>query len=150
MKAWNSTLKQGKPLQRGTWSAGRPKAMKSRGMKGRAVTTEQKRFHDRLAEMGCTACRRDGVHQPIVSIHHIDGRTKPDAHWFVLPLCAGHHQDGTGVAGLIAVHPWKTRFEERYGRQVDLLRLCIEILIERGCDVPAGALSAAGMERVEA
>ena len=53
--------------------------------------------------------------------HHIDGRTKPEAHTKVLPLCAGHHQDNTGQAGLIAVHPWKKRFEQRYGNQYDLL-----------------------------
>ena len=33
----------------------------------------------------------------------------------------GHHQDGTGYAGLIAVHPWKKRFEQRYGGQYALL-----------------------------
>jgi len=43
----------------------------------------------------------------------------------VLPLCAGHHQDGTGAPGLIAVHPYKARFEERYGKQSDLLEMCM-------------------------
>jgi hypothetical protein len=40
----------------------------------------------------------------------------------VLPLCAGHHQDGTGNnKELIAVHPYKARFEARYGAQMKLL-----------------------------
>lgn len=120
-------------------------------MRGRSPTAEQKRFHDLLAtEIGCIASHLDGFNDPVVSIHHIDGRTKPWAHWLVLPLSAGNHQDGTGAPGRIAVHPWKARFEARYGRQVDLLRLCIEMLIERGCSVPDGALAAVGMERVEA
>ncbi len=97
-------------------------------MKGRTPTAEEKRFHNRLAELGCIACRLDGNYNPVVSIHHIDGRTKPGAHMRVLPLCAGHHQDGTGAPGLIAVHPWKRRFEDRYGRQDDLLAMCVEIL----------------------
>lgn len=117
-------------------------------MKGRAVTAEQKRFHDMLCtKIGCIASHKDGFFDPICSIHHIDGRTKPWAHWLVLPLSAGNHQDGTGAPGRIAVHPWKTRFQNRYGNQMDLLRECIEILLERGCDVPEGALLAAGIHR---
>ena len=111
-------------------------------MKGRTPTAAQKRFHDALAGIGCIACRLDGNHQPIVSIHHIDGRTKPDAHWLVLPLCAGHHQDGTGVPGLIAVHPWKKRFEDCYGSQLDLLGACHNALRDRGYEVPEAAVEA--------
>lgn len=118
-------------------------------MKGRAATVEQKYYHGLLADLGCCACRKDGNHNPIVSIHHIDGRTKPNAHWLVLPLCAGHHQDGTGATGLIAIHPWKTRFETKYGPQMVLLGECIDLLLEAGCIVPAGALEAAQKQNPE-
>jgi hypothetical protein len=97
-------------------------------MKGRNPSAAEKRLHDRLASLGCIACRIDGRHNPVVSIHHIDGRTKPGAQGRVLPLCAGHHQDGHGAPGLIAVHPYKARFEARYGRQVELLEMCLQIL----------------------
>lgn len=97
-------------------------------MKGRNPTAEERRFHDRLAGLGCIACRLDGNYNPVVSIHHIDGRAKPGAHKRVLPLCAGHHQDGYGIPSLIAVHPWKRRFEEKYGRQEHLLDVCLELL----------------------
>lgn len=97
-------------------------------MKGCKPTAAEKRLHDQLATLGCIACRMDGVYQPVVSIHHIDGRTKPGAHMKVLPLCAGHHQDGTGIPGLIAVHPWKARFEAAYGKQLDLLSRCMDLL----------------------
>ena len=90
-------------------------------MKGRNPTAEEKALWSRMAEYGCVACHKDGWVNRQVSIHHIDGRTKPGAHKRVLPLCAGHHQDGTGIPGLIAVHPWKARFEDRYGKQDDLL-----------------------------
>jgi len=119
------------------------KPIKSKGMKGRRVTAEQLRFWDLLArEVGCIASRLDGIQDDQVSIHHIDGRTKPNAHWLVLPLSAGNHQDGTGGPGRIAVHPHKARFEEKYGRQIDLLRRCIEILQQAGHEVPEGALRA--------
>ncbi len=119
----------------------------SAGMKGRAPTAEQKRFHDALASIGCIASLKDGIADPIVSIHHIDGRMKPDAHWLVLPLSAGNHQDGTGAPGRVAVHPYKARFEARYGTQRELLRECIQILLCRGVEVPDGALLAAGMKK---
>lgn len=97
-------------------------------VKGRTPTAAQKRFHSQLAGLGCIACRIDGNPSPPVSIHHIDGRTKTDAHWLVLPICAGHHQDGYGVPGLIAVHPYKARFEARYGSQRELLDQCLQLL----------------------
>lgn len=97
-------------------------------MKGRNPSAAEKRFHDRLASLGCIACRLDGHHNPIVSIHHIEGRTKPGAHMRVLALCAGHHQDGYGIPGLIAVHPYKRRFEDRYGSQYELLAMCEQLL----------------------
>lgn len=106
-----------------------PKPIKSRGFKGRPPTAEEARFMDAIARLGCVACRADGWHNPEVSIHHIDGRTKPGAHFLVLGLCAGHHQHGTGQnTTLIAVHPYKARFEARYGTQRELLAECIERL----------------------
>ena len=91
-------------------------------MRGRTPTVAEREFHDAVAQIGCIACRKDGRFNPEVSIHHIDGRTKAEAHWKVLPLCAGHHQDGTGNdKTLIPVHPYKARFESRYGTQMELL-----------------------------
>jgi len=97
--------------------------------KQRPVTAEEQVFWDHLAGLGCIACMKDGVYQSLVSIHHVDGRTKPGCHKLVLPLCAGHHQDGTGEnKSLIAVHPWKARFEARYGTQEELMAECAELL----------------------
>jgi hypothetical protein len=97
-------------------------------MKGKTPTKSERALWSRIAALGCIACRKDGVFTDLVSIHHIDGRTKAGAHSKVLALCAGHHQDGTGAPGLIAVHPWKARFEEKYGRQEDLLAETLERL----------------------
>jgi hypothetical protein len=110
-----------------------PKPMTSRGMKGRPPTADEARFMSAIADLGCVACRHDGWSNPDVSVHHIDGRTKPGAHLLVLPLCAGHHQDGTGTnPTLIAVHPYKARFEARYGAQLALLAECVAMLKKQG------------------
>jgi len=169
--ARTGTLKQGKPMARGigfeTPAAGAgllrvaavqtkarareprlskmPKPMASRGMKGRPPTADEARFMSAIADLGCVACRHDGWSNPNVSVHHIDGRTKPGAHLLVLPLCAGHHQDGTGTnPTLIAVHPYKARFEARYGTQLSLLAECIAMLVD------TEAVSIAPTDREEA
>jgi hypothetical protein len=96
-------------------------------MKGRSRTHAEIEFHNKLADIGCIACRQDGVFNPWVSIHHIDGRTKDGAHWKVLPLCAPHHQQDD-ASGVWAVHPYKARFEQEYGTQEELLEECKQIL----------------------
>ena len=101
---------------------------KRQGLKSkqRAVTPQEKELWDRLAGLGCVACMKDGRYNPHVSIHHVDGRTKPGCHLLVLPLCGPHHQDDG--SGAIAVHPWKARFEERYGDQRMLVLECMKLL----------------------
>lgn len=95
----------------------------------RTPTDEEKRLWDRMAALGCIACLEDGKLTREVSIHHTDGRTKPDCHKKVLPLCAGHHQDGTGEdKDLIAVHPYKREFEAKYGPQEELLEKVMFLL----------------------
>lgn len=129
-------LNRGKPLARAAFNPKtpdqRPKRMKTAQL---AVTADERDYWGRLAsKVGCIACIAHGHFNPYVSIHHIDGRTKPGCHMLVLPLCAGHHQDGTGEdKSLLAVHPWKARFEARYGAQLELKAKCDYLLelIER-------------------
>jgi hypothetical protein len=112
-----------------------PKPIKSRGMKGRPPTAEEARFMDQMGALPCIACRKDGIVNPSISIHHIAGRTAPGAHFLTLPLCEKHHQhDDTDPAGRIGVHPYKKRFEQRYGTQRELLAECIEMLENKFCD----------------
>lgn len=122
-------MKPGKPMARGT------SRMKSRGMKGAAPTVAELALHHDMAGLGCIACRIDGRINPWVSIHHIDGRTRHDAHKKALPLCAQHHQqDDTDPLGRIAVHPNKARFEERYGSQESLLGKVMAMLTAKELD----------------
>lgn len=120
-------------------------------MKGKTPTKAQSDYHDQLAQnIGCIACHRDTAsHQRnyVVSVHHVDGRTKPDAHWLVLPLCAGHHQHGYGAPGLIGVHPFKARFELAYGKQEMLIRDCALQLLDMGLSLPARVMELIGLEQ---
>ena len=91
-------------------------------MKGSTPTKAEKALWSRMSALGCIACAQDGIKNTHVSIHHIDGRTKPGAHKKVLPLCAPHHQqDDTDPIQRVAVHPNKARFEQQYGTQIELL-----------------------------
>ena len=90
------------------------------------MSKEIKQLWDRMAEHGCVACLKNGIHNTHVSIHHIDGRTKKGAHRRVLALCPSHHQYGTEQDP--SVHPWKTAFIARYGNQMDLLREVMEAI----------------------
>ncbi len=111
-------------------------------MQGRTVTNAQKIYWDNLCQVvGCIVCRKEGNFNNYVSIHHLDGRTKPNAHWLVLPLCASHHQDN-GLA--VAVHPYKKRFEQTYGNQYQLITECIDVLQRQGLVVPKKVLEIIG------
>lgn len=105
------------------------KPMKSRGMKGRPPTAEEARFMDRMGELPCIACQKDVRIEHVISLHHIDGRTKPCAHFLVLPLCGPHHQqDDTDPFGRISLHGRKATFQARYGTERELLAECIAML----------------------
>lgn len=118
------------------------KLTKSRGMKGRSPTADETRFMSRIAALGCIACRKDGWHNAVVSIHHIDGRTKPGAHLLVLPLCGPHHQqDDTDPRGRISLHGRKATFQAIYGTERELLSECLALI--RNSETAAVAAGAA-------
>lgn len=116
------------------------KTMKSRGMKGRPPTADEKRFMDQIGALPCIACLKDGWTNHEISLHHIDGRTKRGAHFLVLPLCGPHHQqDDTDLRQRISLHGRKATFQARYGAERELLAECIANLKEQGvavCETP--------------
>ena len=134
MTLYNSTFRNpGKPMKRSGFKQSAHKSDLKAGKKRlrsrqRPVTAEEKALWDRMAkEVGCIACRLDGVFNDWVSIHHIAGRTQEGCHKKVLPLCGSHHQDD-GKA--IAVHPDKARFERKYGNQYALLEMVMRLIGE--------------------
>lgn len=91
-------------------------------MKGRNPTADERRHMARVAALGCIACLVERRTETPAGIHHTDGKTKPGAHFKVLPLCAVHHQGGDNNAHYVSVHPHKAAFHARYGSEGDLLR----------------------------
>lgn len=97
-----------------------PKATAARPGKG-APTVEEARWMASIVTLGCIACLLDGMLPRPTAVHHILRGGRRMGHLFTLPLCdPGHHQGGEQF-GLISRHPWKARFEERYGAEMDLL-----------------------------
>jgi len=76
------------------------KPIKNKGLAGRNATAIEKRLANKIGEIGCICCLNKSWYTTemqelestkFISLHHIDGRTKPWAHAKVLPLCAYHH-----------------------------------------------------------
>lgn len=89
----------------------------------RAPTVEERAWMDWIVAYGCVACRLDGLGFRAPAVHHILRGGQRIGHLFTLPLCdPGHHQGGQQL-GLVSRHPWKARFEQRYGSEAFLLDL---------------------------
>ena len=93
-------------------------------MLGRTPTADEKRHMDLVGDMVCYACEIDGRYNNCTLLHHVDGRTKPGAHFKVISLCSAHHQhDDTDPLGRIGVHPWKKQWERLYGNSEEILKV---------------------------
>lgn len=109
--------------------------------KERPRTKADKELHDRMAALGCIACRNkalgledmDSTNINYVSIHHVDGRVKLFCHLFCLPLCQWHHdcpmnaQEALKYALVFPIHAkgrtgGKNSWEKVNGKQVDLIK----------------------------
>lgn len=119
------------------------KPIKSKGLKGRARTAEEKRLEALLARIGCICCRNQGWYtdamnnqegQHFISMHHVDGRTKPWCHAKQLPLCQYHHDTPPPQGAPEQLFPLhgtgRKRWEKVNGTQEDLLQQVYEIIGE--------------------
>lgn len=90
-------------------------------MKGRAPNSEEKLWLSRICELGCIVCLDDmDVYSPGMP-HHMDGKTKEGAHLKTICLCHMRHQSGKDNLECVSRHPYKARFEARYGTEQELL-----------------------------
>ncbi len=101
-------------------------------MKGRNPTKAEKMHMDSVRSLGCIVCRNQGKNIN-AEIHHTVGKTKPNAHFLVLPLCPQHHRYGRHEEP-ISRHPYKKRFENAYGTEEELLKQ-VEELLENQTDL---------------
>jgi len=99
-------------------------------MKGKTRTKAEIEYQNDVCDLGCIVCLNElGVFSP-PSPHHINGRTKKDAHYDVIPLCYIHHQSNDNNPDYVSFHQNKTEFEKRYGTQQILLEQVRELLNE--------------------
>ena len=79
-----------------------------------------KERYQKLSDLGCIVCLLEkGVYSP-PEIHHPFGRTK-GGNQKTYPLCFFHHNSRVDCDAYTSRHPWKTKFEERYGTEESLL-----------------------------
>jgi len=67
------------------------------------VTSEERRYLNRVAELGCLVCRRMGYPGTPAEIHHKragTGAGRRSSHFDAMPLCPEHHRGKTGLHGL--------------------------------------------------
>jgi len=98
-------------------------------MMGRTPTKEEKDWMSRVAELGCIVCRNNGYETP-AEIHHLDGSRKPGAHYKTIGLCFLHHNAHIDSPDVTSRHPYKARFEERYGNEWELWKQTKELIYE--------------------
>ena len=97
---------------------------------GRKPNKEEQEWLNKICELGCIICILEmGVYSP-ASPHHIDGKTKEGSHLKTIPLCGLHHQGGEHNEQYTSRHPYKDRFEKRYGTEESLLKKVREMVNE--------------------
>lgn len=98
-------------------------------MKGRSPTACEKRHMDAVQQLGCIVCLLDMNKYTPAEIHHITGKTSPGAHFNILPLCNLHHRGQNDNSLYTSRHPYKKRFEARYGAE-EYLKEQVDKLLE--------------------
>lgn len=124
--AWPGKVRAGNQARCDDMGVAQPKGDKAKPGK-RTPTAEERRWMDFIVGYGCIACRLDGWQSQGLpcAVHHIVDGGRRLGHLFTLPLCdPGHHQNGERFGiGIVSRHPWKARFEEKYGTEQQLLEI---------------------------
>ena len=90
------------------------------------MTKAEKKHLNKVASLGCIACRQMGYFGTPAEIHHIKGKnikSKKSSHFEVIPLCPYHHRTSNE-----AYHHSPKKFTEKFGTQEYLLELTNELL----------------------
>lgn len=93
-------------------------------MAKKGKTKDEKTHLNRVAELGCIVCYRQGNAGTPAEIHHLRagaGMGERSSYFRTLPLCRIHHRQGGH--GEIGFHQAPRSFEERYGTEKELLEV---------------------------
>jgi hypothetical protein len=112
----------GRPATMGGSTSGEPIDKEPKAKPGKhAPTKAEREWMDWIVAYGCVACRLDGMGYRRPAVHHMLRGGQRIGHMDTLPLCdPGHHQNGEPL-GMVSRHPWKARFEAKYGPEQVLL-----------------------------
>jgi hypothetical protein len=94
---------------------------------GRTPTADEARHLQRVTALGCIVCRIYRNQYTPAEPHHMDGKTKPGAHFRILPLCPPHHR--IPGKGYVSRADGKKAFEAEYMPEEDLW-VCVEKALE--------------------
>ena len=102
-------------------------------MKGRAQNKDEREFMAQMCGIGCIVCLNLGYETPQVTPHHMEGKTRPGAHYKIIPLCGNHHQISDQQGRWVTrhgpgKHSGKAMFEEEYGTENELYLQCLELI----------------------
>tara|TARA_E500000318_G_scaffold53318_1_gene49650 strand:+ start:523 stop:825 length:303 start_codon:yes stop_codon:yes gene_type:complete len=89
-------------------------------------TLKEQKHMEKVASIGCIACRKLGIYDSPAEIHHIKnftGAGKRSSHLLVLPLCPNHHRNSNE-----SYHHSPKKFEDRFGNQIKLLEEVLDLL----------------------
>lgn len=101
---------------------------------GRTPTTVEQIWMDRIVQVGCVICWIYRAQYTPAEVHHIEGKTKPNAHLLTLPLCGRHHRF-KGEHWVSRHGNGKKAFESAYMSEADLLEVTqslVEEMVLRG------------------
>ncbi len=93
--------------------------------KRKSKTYAEKIHMQKVAELGCIACRKLGYYGTPAELHHIQSGMlgKKSDNFSVIPLCPYHHR-----TSLESYHQRPIWFTETFGTQTELLQETLEWL----------------------
>lgn len=92
------------------------------------MTKAERHHYDKLSQLGCIVCYREGLGYTLPHIHHIRhgvGMAQRSHYLMAIPLCPLHHQNGGHG---VALHAGQKTFEAKYGTEMELLEQTTKIL----------------------
>jgi hypothetical protein len=92
------------------------------------MTKAERQHYDKLSQIGCIVCHRQGLGYTLPHIHHIRhgvGMAQRSHYLLAIPLCPNHHQNGGHGT---ALHAGQKTFEAKYGTETELLEHTTKIL----------------------
>jgi hypothetical protein len=133
-----SQLKRSPFVKPSMRAGGSVKTLKVWGYKKVPPTVEESEWMDFVAGYGCVVCWLFHNVKTPCAVHHIIEGGRRRGHFWTIGLCdPGHHQNAPTEIDKISRHPWKKRFEAKYGTEYELhTHLVEQYKFQMGREIP--------------